>query len=496
MRSAPPVAPLRRAAALTAGLATVALVASAGLDGGAGPTSAAAGQRVPADCRRTVPITPEERKGRSRQALPPVPAAPTLEARTMRLGDGAWSYFGDPRAVSIGPNVYTGWITRGGRVQVAKVNLTTGVRRVVSVGRTGRDDHNNPALVVRPGGKLLVFFSPHSGRERPFHVVSRMYYRETIRGHDIRRWTRTRTVPVNARGELGYTYPNPVSIGGGRTFVAWRGGCWRPTFAIRKGSHWSPAREIVRGPKRQRPYAKYAPGKPGSGVVHACYTEAHPAQARTNVYCLNFHEGTFRRSDGRVVGSVRRLPMPASAGDLVYRYEQALGRAWVMDVSDDGNGNTVVVYSVGFNRNWQRFYSARWTGSAWQVSRITPAYSDNRQRFRAGAFETGGIAIDPQDPDVVYPARIVGGRGIVERWTSPDHGLTWVRDRRLSPGGRNCFRPTATVQGGRTVVLYLCGTLRYWTRFDTAVYATTLVPTVGPVPSPGTAPAPVAPPAG
>ncbi|WP_320672885.1 BNR-4 repeat-containing protein [Patulibacter defluvii] len=475
----------RTAAAL--GLAAAGALAASGPLGAPAPASAAGRKAsVPKDCRRTIPITPEERKGRSRQAAVPAPGptplAPTLQTTTTRLGEGAWSYFGDPRAVAIGPNLYSGWISRSGAVRVAKLNPTTGDRRVVTVGRTGRDDHNNPALVVRPGGKLLVFFSPHSGRERPFHVISRMYYRETVVGHDIRRWSPVRTVPVNARGELGYTYPNPVSIGGGRTFVAWRGGCWRPTFAIRKGRHWSPAREIVRGPRGQRPYAKYAPGPPGSGIVHLCYTQAHPAQAMTNVYCLSFHEGTFRRADGQVVGDVHRLPLPAATGDLVYRFDQALGRAWVMDVADDGAGHPVVVFSVGYNRNWQRFLTARWIGDRWRVSRITPAYSDNRQRFRAGAFETGGIALDPRDPDVVYPARIVDGRGVVERWTSPDHGKTWARERRISPGGRNCFRPTtAALDGDRTAVLYLCGTLKYWTDFRTAVHVTTLTPTAAPV---------------
>ena len=82
-----------------------------------------------------------------------------------------------------------------GHVKVVRYDARGGITKVVSVGRTGGDDHNNPALYLRRDGRLTVFFSPHSGRIFPRGRRSEMYYRTTVRAGDIGRWTRRRHRP-------------------------------------------------------------------------------------------------------------------------------------------------------------------------------------------------------------------------------------------------------------------------------------------------------------
>src|SRR4051794_34698922 len=85
-----------------------------------------------------------------------------------RVGDGAWSWFGDPRAVYAHRSVYTGWIDGRGDVQVARWLRGSGRVQVRTIKRgLGRDDHNNPSLLVRRDGRVSAFFSPHSGRVLP-----------------------------------------------------------------------------------------------------------------------------------------------------------------------------------------------------------------------------------------------------------------------------------------------------------------------------------------
>src|SRR4051812_16706804 len=87
------------------------------------------------------------------------------------LGSGAWSWFGDPRAVYYAGRhrqIYVGWIDRRGDVRVSSVDVDSGARRVVVLKRgLGVDDHNDPSLLVLPGGRLEVYYSPHSGRFLP-----------------------------------------------------------------------------------------------------------------------------------------------------------------------------------------------------------------------------------------------------------------------------------------------------------------------------------------
>ena len=89
------------------------------------------------------------------------------------LGAGSWSYFGDPRAISHDGHTFTGWISTAGNVWVARYTKGGKLRKRVIFRGLGRDDHNNPSLVFRPDGRIVVFFSPHSGRYLPPARASR-----------------------------------------------------------------------------------------------------------------------------------------------------------------------------------------------------------------------------------------------------------------------------------------------------------------------------------
>jgi BNR repeat-containing family member len=74
---------------------------------------------------------------------------------------GAWTWFGDPRAVhheGAHRRTYTGWVAPDGSIQVASFDHDTGQRVVATLkARLQVDDHNNPSILVRPDGRLLVF---------------------------------------------------------------------------------------------------------------------------------------------------------------------------------------------------------------------------------------------------------------------------------------------------------------------------------------------------
>jgi hypothetical protein len=357
-------------------------------------------------------------------------------------------------------------------VKVIRHDARRGTTKVVSVGRTGGDDHNNPALYLRRDGRLTAFFSPHSGRLLPRDRRSRMYYRTTVHAGRISRWTRTRTVPVNAPGGLGYTYPNPLRLADG-VFLAWRGGGWLPTFSVRRaGGRWSRAREIVRGPAGQRPYAKYALAGPAGDAVHVAYTERHPVSGRTGVHYLRYRHGSgLYGADGSQVAGRSAMPVPSRAGNTVEPYSAETGSSWVMDVADD-RGRPVIVYARGLGRADMTFRYARHDGRRWETHTIATASDASWQEFKGGTFETGGIVLDHEDPSTVVLSRVEGGEAVVQEWTTPDGGATWKQVRRLSPKGRHCFRPAVSRGDGlrSKLVGFICGRLDHWTDFDTDLY--------------------------
>src|SRR4051812_47069941 len=114
--------------------------------------------------------------------------AGAARADAARLGSGAWSWFGDARAVYAHGSVYTGWIDRAGNVRVARWFRGSGRVQVRTIKHgLGRDDHNSPSLLVRHDGRVSAFFSPHSGRILPPPGIRKaMYERTTGRRGDIR----------------------------------------------------------------------------------------------------------------------------------------------------------------------------------------------------------------------------------------------------------------------------------------------------------------------
>src|SRR4051794_17367482 len=118
------------------------------------------------------------------------------------LGAGAWSYFGDPRAISHEGDTYTGWISTTGNVWVARLSAEGELEKHRIFQGLGRDDHNNPSLVFRNDGHLVVFFSPHSGHHLPPRGIPKeMHYVIALEPHSIDGFGQVHRIPTNAPGD-------------------------------------------------------------------------------------------------------------------------------------------------------------------------------------------------------------------------------------------------------------------------------------------------------
>lgn len=387
---------------------------------------------------------------------------------------GAWSFFGDPRALKRGDDLYTGWINTKGYVQVAKLNLETGKKDTATLApNLGRpDDHNNPSLAMDKSGRLTAYYSPHSGRMLPLTGKSRMYYRTTKKPGDLSSWTKVRHIPTNSPGRLGHTYPNPIDIGKGRTWLSWRGGNWLPTSAVKTPNGWTRARSYLKGIASRRPYAKYAPG-PGNSILMA-YNEDNPGTSNTSLYYLRYKPGKgYFTANGRKIGG-ESANIAVNNGHLV-ESNRAHGRTWIMDIATDSKGRPAMVYAAGRRNHKMPFYYARWRNGKWQKSKIvTSGYSTGAGSLHNyGHYPTAGASLDHSDPSQVYTSRAKNGEMVVEKWqpkAENDLSQGWQSER-VSPRGLDCTRPVVPRGSkGGNVVLMMCGVYRTWTNFNTGIF--------------------------
>jgi len=344
-------------------------------------------------------------------------------AATPPIGDGAWSWFGDPRAITHAGRTFVGWVDLQGDIKVSSYDHASGERETaVLAARLNQDDHANPSIQIRPDGRLVVFYSRHVGPA--------MHYRVSTNPDDVGSWEASRTLPVNVPGIRGYTYPNPMRLAAeGRTYLFWRGGNYNPTFSTQEdGSEsWSPARNLILQPG-ERPYTKYA--QSGGDTIHVAYTNAHPNEFESvNVYYARVRAGKIERANGQQIGTLA-APIAPAAGDLIF---DATEPAWVHDVAADPSGRPVIVFASFPSAGDHRYQYARWTGSAWERHEITAAGGSIRSDG-GSPYYSGGITLDHEDPSRVYLSRNVGaGAWQVEAWTTTDGGASWTSQVVSSP---------------------------------------------------------------
>lgn len=393
--------------------------------------------------------------------------------------DGAWCWFSDPRALHLDGRLYAGWMTADGSVQVgARPLADPGAPTAIATlaPQFERDDHDHPALLALPDGRLAAFYSLHARGD--------LHFRTTLRPGDITAWSADRTLGFDRRtsGPRGVTYANPFLLRdeADALYVFWRGSDFKPTFAVSAdlGATWSEPRPLVNEHGRttdNRPYVKY--WSDGRARIDFVFTDGHPRNEPANsVYFARYERGAFFRADGSRIGDLSALPLQPAQCDRVYDGATA-GRAWVWSVAEDRAGRPVIAYTRLPAENDHRYHYARWDGRQWRDFPLTPA-GGWFPRTPPGTTEpephySGGLALDPADPSIVYLSRPVNGVFEIERWATPDGGLTWTHEAITENSPADNVRPFVVpgAPGGRSSLLWMRndGGYRHYTRYHSRI---------------------------
>jgi hypothetical protein len=336
--------------------------------------------------------------------------------------DGGWCWFEDERALVVNGKLITGSIAAGvhdsertGAVEVTVYDLASGRASVHPLhrGKTPEerrrwyDDHNSPALLVRPDGRILAMYSQHGPEARIYYRISQRHYDATV-------WGEERVFVPSESSRVTYSNLHLLmkeNGGQGRLYDFFRGynNSYKPSWAWSDdfGETWQAGGVFIDVPLqfRHRPYVKYASN--GRDTVHILYTEGHPRDYDNSVYHVYYRDGKLHRSDGKAIRSLKEGLKTPEEGTRVFPGD-ANNVAWTSDLHLDGDGHPYAVFSVqkdagGLPRQQHgadhRYWYARWTGKEWQGREI--AYAGSRL-YPGEDDYTGNIALDPQDPDAAY----------------------------------------------------------------------------------------------
>jgi hypothetical protein len=422
-------------------------------------------------------------------ALPAAVATAQAPARQGQLvADGAWCWFQDPRAVhhiGLHDRTYVGFVTSKGDVEVASQDARTGeLATFVLHAGLQRDDHASPGLVVEPDGRIALFYSKHTGNS--------LLYRVSTLPEDVTSFGPERVL-ARTSSSAGLTYGNPIYLPAEkRTYVFFRGGTAHPTVMWSKDGllTWSAPQVLVTPPARSssaRPYVKYATN--GWDTILLSFTDGHPRnEPHDSIYVMTLRGGVLRTVtgaalaslDGRVAG-LPTAPVALTAVPRVYNGAAVTGRAWVWSTALDSHGYPVIAFATFPNDRDHRYWYARWTGTSWSVRQFARAGGS----IAAAGDEpdySGGIDLDGNDPSTLYASREIAGQWELERWHTPNGGVTW--DRPVALTSRSRVRQVRPVvpwgPPGDVQVLWMAGRYDSWR----AGYSTALLErTAGPAPT-------------
>lgn len=425
--------------------------------------------------------------------------------------NGGWCWFQDERAVVSGGSLFFGTVSgcdragaQAGDVAVTQVELRGGKAQSATLhARFQCDDHDVPALLELPDGRLLATYQSHGGKG--FAGVDLMRWRRTVRPHDISEWTPEQTLPVGA--SVSYSNPFRLSGEGGRVLLFHRGVGFNPNYLVSTddGATFSYGGRLLNWPLRPkddprytgigggRPYLKYA--QQGEDTIHFVATEDHPSSYDNSLYHAYIKGGMIHHSDGRVIGPLSRTrETEVRPTDLTRIYPGGIDQvAWMCDLHLDQDGRPRVVFSVqrggaagrgkrpAINDGMDlRYHYARWDGKAWREREIAMAGT----RLYAGEDDYAGLAaIDPQDANTIYistnsdpktGAPLVSAADGRRHWeiyrgTSADNGETWSWSAITRDSRADNLRPIVPMWAdarGRAILLWLRGTYRSYTDYD------------------------------
>lgn len=403
------------------------------------------------------------------------------------MREGGWCWFQNPRAILQGDRLFIGSVQGNGegpaRVGVYDLSQRARLGTALMRNQFDRDDHNAPALHVRPDGSVLAVYALHGRNRSHYHRISDP--------RDPLLWSGEKEYRHDYPTAGNVTYMNLHKVPReGKLYNFFRGINFNPSFitSTDHGLTWGEPTHFILSelPGRHRPYAVYAGN--GRDTVHVSFTDAHPNRFGNSIYYAAFCDGAFHRADGRVIKNLRRdgplRPSEAervfagSGGDAPEGFASAEGSAWASAMALDAMGHPHIAYSLHLSDEDHRFRIASWDGEKWNDREVAFA---GHCLYATETSYTGLISFDPNDPAIVVIAtdvdpssgRNVGSLHEVYRATVGPHddinSVEWERVTKDSPV-RN-LRPVVVSDGRRRVIL--------WNRGDFRSYVDYQMDTVG-----------------
>lgn len=404
------------------------------------------------------------------------PSSPVTRRSVPLVAGSAWSWYMDPRVVETSDATFVAAIHRRGEVTVTRVSHgDASVQHTVLERNFPVDDHNSPALMVLPDGRVLAMWSGHN------RVPLR--YRVTRRPGDLTSFGPLTLLSGSGLESVGASYAHVLhQPSHPQPYVALTRRQSDQTWVLSRSAdlvRWTPAVALVSHPYTEHlhwPYVKFASD---GDAIHVLATDRAPDKGSNKLYHFVIRGNRVERTDGTLVTTWSELvagrPVDLTKTSLVYDGRSADGPARVYDIAiESGSPRIAVTTLLGTDNAFK--WAAPDAAGRWQL----------RTLARQTAYPRGHT-LDSGTPSRAFIAQTIGGGVRIVELQTFDGGESWTAMEVDSPtSARTPTTPYGT--GGPFRALWLGGPYTDLNRFDTTVWGQTTGPapiTLTPSWSPG-----------
>lgn len=333
-----------------------------------------------------------------------------------------WVVPQDPKAVHGGGKTFVTWTGSNGDDYVMSIDDVTGVTSTPfalhgsNLESGSPDPHDNPAILVRNDGRLMLCYSPHAN--------ANVYLRVSTNPYDATAFG----AEVNLASQLGagvYTYMGLAQVSAetntvhlfcrNGTYVGW-------SKSTDNGATWSALTSIFQPDGGgQRSYRRM--GSNGVDRIDIICTNKDPdPSAPAAIYHLFYDagDGDWHSSDGTV------LTLPADKTTTTLVEPSSSGSAWSNGITYDGAGNPISVIQRQ-HATTVDVHQRRWNGASWDGFTVV----DGLAAYDSNAYLPA--APDASNPDQMVVSVKVGSHWEIFLYTTSNGGASWT-GRALTSG--------------------------------------------------------------
>jgi hypothetical protein len=328
---------------------------------------------------------------------------PVARGGSQLTANGIWTWFNDPRAITVNGKTYFSYVTAAGSIMLARLDGGIVVTEVVVSSALEQDDHDNGGLIVLPGGRIAVFYSKHSS-----DTVGMRYRVSTNPLPDISSFNAE--VQISNGGVDSTAYAKPYYFADDnkiRLYYRSATTTTRPqkvaiadaTLIEAGTATWST--NSVLNIANNRPYVLMVQNV--ANRVDFFMTNGHPNEVATSIYHMYMTvsggvESYFTTDGTPIAGG---LPIdPSTSATLIDGTTG--GRSWNWSIGIGADGFPRVLYAKYPSSTGARdvfftdvqYWHGRWNGSAWVKTQLN---SGQHSLYANENHYLGGMAFDAND---------------------------------------------------------------------------------------------------